>query len=208
MQPLRLASVTFLLLGTLYASELLYAYKTIPLRDTSLTHFDALIVLGNPAEDDGTPSPEQRKRAVEGVHEYQLGIAPHIIFTGGAVLNRFQEGHVMAQMAESMGVPRDAIVEETEARNTIQNIHFSYQIMQAHGWHSAEVISSPSHLPRASLILAHYKGPAAFAWQTRSADWPPGYWHKQPIRYFMEANACLLFRALGFHPSEYLPGGR
>ena len=27
--------------------------------------------------------------------------------------------------------------------------------MRSHGWESAEVISSPSHLPRAGLILSH-----------------------------------------------------
>ena len=27
--------------------------------------------------------------------------------------------------------------------------------MQAHGWHSAEIISSAYHLPRASLIFGH-----------------------------------------------------
>ena len=36
-------------------------YRTIPTRNTNLTHFDTIIVLGTPAKLDGTPSPEQRR---------------------------------------------------------------------------------------------------------------------------------------------------
>jgi hypothetical protein len=42
-------------------------YRDIPNSNTDLTHFDTLIVLGNPANADGTASPEQRERTMEGV---------------------------------------------------------------------------------------------------------------------------------------------
>jgi len=125
-------------------------YRSIPTANTSLTHFDTIIVLGYPANPDGAPSPEQRERTLEGVREFKAGVAPNLIFTGGPAHNQFVEAHVMAVLALAQGVPQDAIIEERQAQNTIQNIYYSQQIMAAHRWSSAEVVSSPSHLPHRS----------------------------------------------------------
>ena len=129
------------------------ARQLAPVSNTSLTRFDAIIVLGYPADSDGNPSPEQLARVTEGVHEYERGIAPRLILTGGAVKNRFAEARVMAQSAHAQGIPESAIYVEPEARNTIQNACYAVRIMNAHGWHSAEVVSNGFHLPRAALIF-------------------------------------------------------
>ncbi len=177
-------------------------YQTIPTHNTNLTHFDAIIVLGTPAKLDGTPSPEQRERTLEGVRQFKAGIAPRIIFTGAAAHNGFVEAHVMATLAEAEGVPPDAIIEEGRAQNTIQNIFFSQRIMAAHGWTSAEVVSSPSHLPRAVLILEHF----SFQWSTHPAPWPPEYtlWQRA-AHYTVEAEYCAKLRFLGFPTTPFLP---
>ena len=60
----------------------------------------------------------------------------------------------MARTAEAQGVPESAIFVEPSARDTIQNACFATRIMEAHGWTSAEVVSSPSHLPRAAQIFS------------------------------------------------------
>ena len=62
----------------------------------------------------------------------------------------------MAMFAEANGVPSSAILEEDQGHDTIQNIYYSDKIMEANGWHTTEVISSPYHLPRTALILRHY----------------------------------------------------
>lgn len=124
-----------------------------PTSNTKLTRFDAIIVLGTPADDDGNPTPAQLARVNEGVREYERGVAPRLIMTGGAAHNQFVEAQVMARTAHAEGVPGAAIVEEPEARDTIQNACYSVRIMKAHGWRSAEVVSSGSHLPRAGLIF-------------------------------------------------------
>jgi uncharacterized SAM-binding protein YcdF (DUF218 family) len=125
-----------------------------PASNTTKDHFDALIVLGAPVDADGNPSPHQLARVTEAVHEYERGVAPRIIFTGGAVANRFVEAHVMARTAEAQGIPASAVLEDPAARNTVENTCNAWRIMRSHGWESAEVISSPSHLPRAGLILS------------------------------------------------------
>ena len=125
-----------------------------PTSNTNLTHFDAIIVLGSPADADGNPTPHQLARVTEAVHEYERGVAPRLIVTGGAVANHFVEAEVMARTAHAEGIPEAAIFVEPQARDTIQNACYAARIMKEHGWRSAEVVSSPSHLPRAGLILS------------------------------------------------------
>jgi len=125
-----------------------------PKANTSRDQFDVLIVLGYPADRDGNPTAEEQSRVTEAVWEYERGVAPRIIFTGGAAHNRFVEARVMARTAEAQGIPASVIVEEPEAMNTIENACDSVQIMRSHGWTSAEVISSAYHLPRAAMIFS------------------------------------------------------
>jgi uncharacterized SAM-binding protein YcdF (DUF218 family) len=125
-----------------------------PKSNTSRTHFDAIIVLGTPADSDGNPTPEMLDRVSEGVREYQRGVAPRLIVSGAAAHNRFVEAEVMARVAQAQGVPASVVFPETHALDTIQNACYSARILKAHGWHSAEVVSSASHLPRAGLIFS------------------------------------------------------
>ena len=105
---------------------------------------------------------------LEGVREYKAGVAAHVIMTGGPTHNKLVEAHAMKVFAVAEGVPAEAIVEEGQAMDTIQNIYFSEKLMEERGWKSAEVVSSPSHLPRTALILQHY----SFAWRTHASQWP------------------------------------
>lgn len=90
----------------------------------------------------------------EAVHEYERGVATHLILTGGTTRGTFVEADVMARTAEAQGVPASSIVREPEARDTIQNACYSARIMKTHGWRSAEVVSAATHLPRAGLIFS------------------------------------------------------
>jgi uncharacterized SAM-binding protein YcdF (DUF218 family) len=125
-----------------------------PTENTTQEHFDVLIVLGDPADADGNPTPMELERVTEAVDEYERGVAPRMIFTGGAAHNQYVEANVMARVAEAQGIPAGAIVEERTALDTMQNACDSLKIMRLHGWESAEVISSASHLPRTGLILS------------------------------------------------------
>ena len=131
------------------------ARRLAPDFNTGQSRFDALIVLGVRADSDGNPTPLQLALVTEAVHEYEQGVAPHIVFSGAAVANRFVEARVMARTAEAQGIPATAISIEPQARDTIQNACYATRILKAHGWHSAEVIVNPAHLPRAGLIFSH-----------------------------------------------------
>lgn len=130
------------------------ARHTAPTSNTSLTRFDAIIVLGSPADRDGNPTPIQLARVTEGVREYERGVAPRLILTGGSTRFGYVEARVMARTAEAQGIPASAILMEDHAKDTIQNACYSTRIMEEHNWHSAEVVSSDYHLPRAAMIFS------------------------------------------------------
>ena len=130
------------------------ARKLAPVQNTSQQRFDAIVVLGYPANSDGNPTPRELASVTEAVREYERGVAPRLIFTGAAVANQFTEAQVMARAAEAQGIPADAVLKETQARNTIENACYAARIMKANGWGSAEVIANPTHLARAAIIFS------------------------------------------------------
>ena len=193
-----LVVVLAMLVGGVWAD-----YVTIPLRNTTQQRFDALLVLGSPTNPDGSPSPEQRTRVAAAVDEYRAGVAPLVIVSGGAAHNGYVEADTMAKLAMDAGVPAAAVVEEGSARNTVENIWFGVAILKSRQGHSVEVVSSPSHLPRAALILEHYRG---LAWATRAARWPVIFLRGRIATvYCLEALECLRLRVIGFSRSRYLP---
>lgn len=160
-------TVTFALIALALLVWGTLAREFAPTSNSALGRFDAIIVLGSPADGDGNPTPDQLARVNEGVHEYERGVAPRLILTGGAAHNRFVEARVMAQVAHAQGIPESAIFVEPRATDTIQNACYAVRIMRAHAWHSAEVVSSASHLPRAALIFSRLP----ISWRTHAA--PP-----------------------------------
>lgn len=156
----RLSPRTYTILGALALACIFFAWAALarafaPASNTQLTRFDAIIVLGYRADSDGNPTPRQLSRVSEGVHEYMRGAAPRLILTGGAAANQFVEARVMARVAQSEGIPDSALFVEPQAQDTIQNACYAVRIMKAHGWRSAEVISSAYHLPRTAMIFGH-----------------------------------------------------
>lgn len=176
-------------------------WRNEPTRNTAQTKFDVILVLGTPALKDGAPSPVQRARVLEGVRRWKLGVAPRLVMSGGPAHNRWVEADTMAKLAESQGVPAADIFEERQAHDTIQNIYYTVQIMQAHGWRSAEVVSSWSHLPRAEMILQHFP----IAWRTQAAPRPPHFgFLNRTVREWSEAQYCFTLRLFGFRPSKFI----
>jgi uncharacterized SAM-binding protein YcdF (DUF218 family) len=155
----------------------IFARGLAPRANTARQIFDAIVVLGTPADADGNPTPALLDRVSEAVREYQRGVAPRLILTGGAAHNAFVEADVMARIAESQGVPAGSILKESQALDTIQNACYSERILKQHGWHSAEIVSNTGHLPRAALILSKSKD-ATLQWRVHAApeDLTPAYY--------------------------------
>ena len=74
-----------------------------------------------------------------------------MIFSSGFVF-AFQEAEVMKSLAVANGVPEAAIILETKAANTRDNVVLSDRILDANGWRSILLVSSPYHMRRALLV--------------------------------------------------------
>jgi uncharacterized SAM-binding protein YcdF (DUF218 family) len=111
---------------------------------------DAIIVLGAAAYD-ARPSPVFEERIRHGVALYRRGLAPKLIFTGGFGGRgaRFSESQVGRRYAVRAGVPTNAILIETQSRNTHENLDQAALLMRAHRLHRAIVVSDPLHMSRA-----------------------------------------------------------
>jgi hypothetical protein len=71
--------------------------------------------------------------------------------------------------------------------------------MQAHGWNSAEVVSSPSHLALSSLIFSRFP----IRYRTRTSR-PGGFWYECAV-YLHEMRQTDRIRLFGFRQTPYLP---
>lgn len=161
-----------LLLGALLIGSGILARRMAPSGNTDRERFDALIVLGYPADGQGRPTPIQQARVREAVREFERGVAPRLILSGGAAHNGYVEAETMARAAEAEGVAPAAIFLETHSLDTLQNACYSTRLMREHGWKSAEIISSSSHLPRAGLIFSSLP----IDWRTHAAPMLGGGW--------------------------------
>ncbi len=118
---------------------------------------DAIIVLGAAAYD-ARPSPVLEERIRHGIDLYRRGLAKHLIFTGGFGKGaRFSESQVAQRYALRHGVPKQAILIETESRTTRQNLQQAAALMRTHHFERAIIVSDPLHMARA-LRLARESG--------------------------------------------------
>lgn len=111
----------------------------------------AIVVLGfgPPVDEAGRPVDELRWRVEKGVALYQAGLAPLIVMTGGKTYRDYYESAVMKELAVSMGVPAEAVLEEREAMNTIDNARLTSKLLRERGIDSIILVSNPYHLSRA-----------------------------------------------------------
>jgi uncharacterized SAM-binding protein YcdF (DUF218 family) len=114
---------------------------------------DAICVFGA-AEYDGRPSPVLRARLDHALELYQHSIAPLIITLGGAGGDQYSEGSVGREYLISRGVPEQAIIAETESRNTEESARRIAVIARANGLRRLVIVSDGTHLFRIHAICA------------------------------------------------------
>ncbi len=111
---------------------------------------DAIVVFAGGVGESGKAGGGYQERVKQAVELYQEGRAPHLIFSSGYTFV-FPEAEVMRELAVAEGVPASAIVLEQRATNTHENVVFTADILHAHGWGSALLVSAPYHMRRALL---------------------------------------------------------
>lgn len=118
--------------------------------DDTFTHADAAVVLGARVYADGRPSRFLRERVEVGVQLYLNGTVDRLIMSGdGDDSSGFGEPTVMRKVAESMGVPADAIVEDPLGVDTYSSCVNARDTFSAH---SVIMVSQQFHVPRAVWV--------------------------------------------------------
>ena len=113
---------------------------------------DVIVVFAGGVGESGKANQGHEERVQRAVELYKKGLAEHIIFSSGFVY-LFEEPQIMKTLAVYLGVPEDVIILETKARNTYENVKFTYAILENEGWDSALLVSSSYHMKRASLVF-------------------------------------------------------
>lgn len=111
---------------------------------------DAIVVFAGGVGESGTAGGGYQERVKQAVSLYLDRKASRLIFSSGYVF-AFQEAEVMRELAVAHGVPASAIILETKATNTHQNVAFVKQILDREEWRSILLVSSPYHMRRALL---------------------------------------------------------
>lgn len=118
--------------------------------------FDAVLVPGCPANDDGTVSVCQWRRASWAADLFHGGSVDHVIVSGAAVYNPYVEAEGLAMALEEQGVPSDRITLERTARHTDQNAAFSLRIAEERGWNRLAVASDGLHAVIVDKMLTEW----------------------------------------------------
>nr|WP_246462014.1 YdcF family protein [Nocardia transvalensis] len=113
---------------------------------------ETVVVLGYPANQDGSPHRLQRWRCRIAARSLDPGRDGRLVFTGGAVRREWPEAEVMARYTHDvLGVPAARIVTETEAESTWQNIEFTMSLVERAD--HIKIASDPMHAARARRYL-------------------------------------------------------
>ena len=116
-------------------------------------HWDAIVVLGSrvfPPRTPGTAMTARVTRAAELFHE---GRAELVVLTGGVGDAGVAESEVAAELAESLGVPRDAMVLERESTSTEGNARFAAEVIEGR---RVLIVTDAYHVFRSERVFARY----------------------------------------------------
>ena len=111
---------------------------------------DVIVVFAGGVGESGQAGGGYQERVRAAVDLYQAGYAPRMIFSSGYEF-AFRETEVMRSLAMSQGVPASAIVLETRASSTYENVVFVYELLEEFDSKTILLVSSPYHMRRALL---------------------------------------------------------
>lgn len=122
---------------------------------------EAIVVLGGATRPQSPPRPwidllDEGDRIVHGAQLYTQGKAPLLIMSGGRIDwqdNSESESADMAKLAEALGVPSTAILQDPTSLNTYENAVNVKKILQDRGIKRVLLVTSAMHMPRSIAIF-------------------------------------------------------
>lgn len=160
--PIGLGLVLLLVGGNAWVSTwLVRSLEFQYLPPTELPQADAIVVLGGCTKPALPPRPwvdvsEEGDRVLHGAQLYRAGKAPILVMSGGRIdwYGRVpSESQDMKQLAEAMGVPATAILQEPDSLNTRENAVNVKPILEAKGIRRILLVTSAMHMPRSLWIF-------------------------------------------------------
>jgi len=104
--------------------------------------FDAIIVPGIPFRNNNWDS-VMKARVIWAWVLYKNGITKNVIFSGAAVYSPYKEAVVMGLYAQQLGIPKEHIFCETQARHSTENVFYSYLLAKEQGFKSLALATDP-----------------------------------------------------------------
>ena len=139
----------------------------------TLIKSELIVVLGGGAYEDGSLSAPSMERLLRGLVLYREGYGTTIAFVGGTIRDRVAkigntlrgyglaadvvEAEIMAELADRLGVPSEAVYVEGASTNTYTNLKAVKRYMEREGLSSCLVVTSATHIRRA-MAVAHRLG--------------------------------------------------
>lgn len=111
---------------------------------------DVAVVLSTKVYEQGRLNPCLAVRVEAAAELYKAGRVKKLVMSGGINRDHRYGSRTMQMLAEQMGVPAEAIVQEDRSANTFENIVFSRPLIE--GDKSVVIVSAGFHLPRARLL--------------------------------------------------------
>ena len=138
-------------------------YPPVPVQNVPTA--DAIVLLGGIVRQPLRPRVtvdlgDPVDRILQALRLYRARKAPAIVIAGGNLpweTAAVPEAELIAELLVEFGVPRSALVLETESRNTRENAVNTVAVFHSHGWRKGLLVTSGVHMPRA-LAAFHAVG--------------------------------------------------
>jgi uncharacterized SAM-binding protein YcdF (DUF218 family) len=116
---------------------------------------DTIIVLGAGLTRNGRVGDALRRRSQHAATLWHDGYAETIICTGGQAQGQSRsEADGCLEVLLSAGIPRTAVLLESNSHSTEENALYSRDLMEANGWQNAILVSDSFHMLRADFIFS------------------------------------------------------
>jgi uncharacterized SAM-binding protein YcdF (DUF218 family) len=161
---------------------LLFSSNFLEARDRSKDikePYDAIIVPGYPFRPNGKMNPIYKVRLYWAYHLYKQGKAKNIIVSGSAVHTPYVESKVYALYLIELGIDPDHIIIEDRAEHSLENVFYSMEIAEEHGFERVAVVSDKAHSFMLKYLAKKFD-------HEISADFIPARWRFVILNYWNE----------------------
>lgn len=184
---MRIAAVVLALLwlggNQLVTMGLIRSLEWQHLPSNEIPHGDVIVVLGGATRGQSYPRPthevnEAGDRLLYAAWLYHQGAAPKILVSGGSAEwvgpNLGPETEAMAYFMSILGVPQNALMLETQSRNTYENAVETFKLLEGQDIERIILVTSAMHMPRSVKIFSKFGCeivPAPTDFHLTQADW-------------------------------------